>query len=127
MAMIKCPECGREVSSLAKTCPNCGFSIADATNDVIRIFIQQHPTVLGMHVKIKEYETGKLLAEIPSGTVAEIKTAKAIKIGFYGMTRIAMCVATVSPQNGGKYKATWGTGFFAPSINACVKVDIIDA
>lgn len=25
MALIKCPECGKEISSLAKTCPNCGY------------------------------------------------------------------------------------------------------
>ena len=24
MALIKCPECGKEISSLAKVCPNCG-------------------------------------------------------------------------------------------------------
>lgn len=28
MALIKCPECGREVSSMAKACPNCGCPIA---------------------------------------------------------------------------------------------------
>ena len=27
MAMIKCPECGKEISDLAETCPNCGFPI----------------------------------------------------------------------------------------------------
>ncbi len=27
MAMIKCPECGREISDLAEKCPNCGFPI----------------------------------------------------------------------------------------------------
>lgn len=27
MAMIKCPECGKDISDLAKTCPNCGFPI----------------------------------------------------------------------------------------------------
>lgn len=27
MAQIKCPECGKEISSLAKTCPNCGYPI----------------------------------------------------------------------------------------------------
>lgn len=25
MALIKCPECGKEISSFAKACPNCGF------------------------------------------------------------------------------------------------------
>ena len=27
MALIKCPECGREVSDTAPTCPNCGFAL----------------------------------------------------------------------------------------------------
>lgn len=29
MALIKCPECGHEVSSEAKNCPNCGYPIAE--------------------------------------------------------------------------------------------------
>lgn len=28
MAIIKCEECGKEVSSKAKACPNCGFNVA---------------------------------------------------------------------------------------------------
>ena len=28
MALINCPECGREVSSVAPACPNCGFPVA---------------------------------------------------------------------------------------------------
>lgn len=27
MALIKCPECGNDVSSLARMCPNCGYNI----------------------------------------------------------------------------------------------------
>lgn len=29
MALIKCPECGKEVSSAAKACPNCGCPMED--------------------------------------------------------------------------------------------------
>lgn len=29
MALIKCPECGKEVSSDAKTCPHCGKPIGN--------------------------------------------------------------------------------------------------
>jgi uncharacterized membrane protein YdbT with pleckstrin-like domain len=29
MAMIACPECGREVSTAAKACPACGFPVAE--------------------------------------------------------------------------------------------------
>ncbi len=25
MALVKCPECGKEISDQAKSCPNCGF------------------------------------------------------------------------------------------------------
>ena len=28
MALIKCPECGKEVSTNADTCPNCGTPLA---------------------------------------------------------------------------------------------------
>ena len=27
MAMINCPECGKEISDNAKSCPNCGYSL----------------------------------------------------------------------------------------------------
>ena len=29
MALVTCPECGREVSSAAKACPACGFPVAE--------------------------------------------------------------------------------------------------
>ena len=29
MAMMQCPECGREISDAAATCPHCGFPIGD--------------------------------------------------------------------------------------------------
>lgn len=127
MAMIKCPECGKDVSSSAANCPNCGYPIASNTNNVVRIKIEQHPTIRGSYVTIKDFATGKKLCSTPSGSIAEIKTDKPITIGFYGMTKIPMHVETVSPENGGKYKATWSIGIFSPAIRSCHKVDIIDA
>ena len=29
MALIQCPECGNQVSTAAKSCPNCGFPVAE--------------------------------------------------------------------------------------------------
>lgn len=31
MALIKCPECGKEVSNNAEACPNCGYSLKPST------------------------------------------------------------------------------------------------
>ena len=33
MALIKCPECRKEVSSMAITCPYCGFPIKESLNE----------------------------------------------------------------------------------------------
>ncbi len=35
MALIKCPECGHEVSDKASSCPNCGYPIRSAENPVL--------------------------------------------------------------------------------------------
>ena len=32
MALIKCPDCGKEVSDVAPACPNCGRPIAQQQN-----------------------------------------------------------------------------------------------
>lgn len=34
MAMINCPECGKEISSQANNCPHCGYPISERTNGV---------------------------------------------------------------------------------------------
>lgn len=35
MALIKCPECGREISTLAETCPHCGYPIKNTQKKVV--------------------------------------------------------------------------------------------
>ena len=32
MSLIKCPECGKEVSSSAPTCPHCGYPLKKTTS-----------------------------------------------------------------------------------------------
>lgn len=40
IALIKCPECGREISDKANSCPNCGCPLADmTTSGTVRIKI----------------------------------------------------------------------------------------
>ena len=43
MALIKCSECGKEVSDKAASCPNCGAPIKALTNDVIMIQLTETP------------------------------------------------------------------------------------
>lgn len=35
MALVKCPECGKEISDRASACPNCGYPLAKERNNPI--------------------------------------------------------------------------------------------
>ncbi|MDO4373156.1 MAG: zinc ribbon domain-containing protein [Clostridia bacterium] len=127
MALITCPECGSQVSSMAKTCPNCGYGIAAETNDIIRIRIDNDPQIPGYSVRIFNADTKQLITAVRSGSVAEIKSSKDLRIYFAGMTGMPMLTTTVSPKNGGRYHAVWGPGLFSSKTVSCSKVDVIDS
>ncbi len=82
MAMIKCPECGKEVSDKAIACPNCAFPIAEAKNDgFIRIKLGTIKSK-GISGKQKVTITGddKILWEGIAGLIAEFKIENSIKV-----------------------------------------------
>ena len=39
MALIKCPECGKEISDKAKACPECGYKMKKSKKKFIPILI----------------------------------------------------------------------------------------
>lgn len=47
MALIKCPECGAEISDLATTCPKCGAPIAQS-KDKLSSNLDEVDTILDM-------------------------------------------------------------------------------
>lgn len=78
-------------------------------------------------VYIYNAATDALITSVRSGSVAEIKNSKDLRIYFTGMTKSPMLYATVSLKNGGKYHAVWGLGLFFAKIVSCSKVDVIDS
>jgi len=104
MALIKCPECGKEVSSNAAVCPNCGTPIKVDTT--IRVQFPQTGTILNCYV----YDSkGNTLAKCSVGEIASFKSEQPIDIeakmkGFFGSAKI-----TANP--GGRYAVStkfWG-------------------
>lgn len=124
MALIKCPECGKEVSSVAKNCPFCGFPVSKAQSNIVQISIDRHPNVFGCLVPIKD-AAGRLLVNANAGSVATIKTDKPIVIQLCGVFGGCFITATVCP--GKKYRATWGVGLFQARIQNCFEIDVIDS
>lgn len=86
MALIKCPECGKQISNQAASCPNCGFPIANRPTSVkIRCLSDDR-----MVRKMKFSIAGRVVAEAPLGSVATIEIKRpteiyvTIVLGFIG-------------------------------------------
>ena len=52
MALIKCPECKREVSDQTTSCPHCGYKINGITNDTKNKIIKTILCALGIIISI---------------------------------------------------------------------------
>ncbi len=49
MALIKCPECGSEISDMATSCPQCGYPIQEYFDDTPYDVISNHETKKCVH------------------------------------------------------------------------------
>lgn len=72
MALINCPECGKQISDKAGACPNCGCPIANAPTDVKIRALSDGNGVL----RSRYYIGGRMVAEVPVGSVATINIDK---------------------------------------------------
>ena len=76
MSLIKCPECGKEVSDKAKTCVNCGYPIEEYLSE-INSKEEEKPTCLlcGSEIKGDEdycLECGNRLTTYSLKTIKEV-------------------------------------------------------
>ena len=70
MAMINCPECGKEISNKAATCPNCGCPISENNEGKKTFSLQSQEEYLvcpycnsrELHAEQKGFSGGKALA-----------------------------------------------------------------
>ncbi|MDR0839379.1 MAG: zinc ribbon domain-containing protein [Oscillospiraceae bacterium] len=128
MALIKCPECGQEISDRADSCPKCAYPIAGTRSDgKVRIKISIPPDGGLYIVRIFEVATERLLAEGRAGGIFEFSVTRPTRIKFCGVIKKEQLITTVDATGGGRYNATWKMGFFSPVIGGCSKVDVIDS
>ena len=80
MALIKCPECGTEVSDKAIACPKCAYPIAEIANrGKIRIKVYpQSEYYVQQLVSISS--NGQLLWQGHTGEIAELKIDQPIRV-----------------------------------------------
>lgn len=82
MALIKCPECGKEVSSKAASCPNCGCPLSGAkANNEVKIQMPNNIAVGAAGLFSKRYAVvttrqGRVLWEGKHGQCASFEIAE---------------------------------------------------
>lgn len=66
MALISCPECGREISDRANSCPHCGCPLAEK-NEVATFCLQREAKIFFCAIKYDVYLDGQLWGKLKNG------------------------------------------------------------
>lgn len=136
MALIKCPECGTEVSDKAQNCSKCGYPIealSPSGTVKIKLSFLKHQSGFSSKQKASIISGEKTLWEGQVGDIAEIyfdgETEITVKY-HTSMTKFgAKCSGTISPSKSKKYavatsKSAMGMGAGSIKLQA---VDVFDA
>ena len=84
-------------------------------------------TSIGAYVRVLG-PNGNVLGEAVAGGVIEIQSDKDIPgCQIKTLTSLNYCTVTLSPKNGGRYRASWGVGLFGAVIKSCTPVDSINS
>jgi uncharacterized OB-fold protein len=97
MALIKCPECGRQVSSQASACPNCGYPIkgvsftARATPAAPAMLKFTSKDRTAKFAIVRHANTGRELARIDRETARSINITRPTEITFHVRFAMGLC------------------------------------
>ena len=104
MAIIKCPECGKEVSNKALSCPHCGCPFVFLKNVTPkfykRIKIKRNTIRL-----LKEWILGLFFFFIAVPCISLLLASSGISIYFMALFGVAVIVAFIKWENGFSKKA----------------------
>ena len=103
MALITCPECGKEISDKAKTCPNCGAPV-EVKTEAPENEVQSKPNIADRY---RKQQTEKKPKNSSLGIMAVIFSA----IGCTFFVGIIMGIVDLTKKDGRKHTAAkWAIG-----------------
>lgn len=131
MALIKCPECGKEISDKAHACPNCGCPLSEmVTSGIVRIkmpnnIVQGWAGLFSSRQAVIKDKTGTVLWEGKHGENASITIdgPKEIFIDLGGWANPVSGI--VKPKR--KYSLVQDMGMHMLATFRLTEVDLIDA
>lgn len=114
MALIPCPECGKQVSSAAVSCPDCGYPIAEQKNEgYVSIKICNG---LAGKVKVCKVDDSSVLWIGKAGQVAKFKIDEDTLVGFTWGFGSHGLIHQILVQANHKYELAWQQGFLSKDI-----------
>ena len=123
MALIQCPECGKEVSSSAKNCPNCGYPIEGCNEAQVKF--DSIGSNVSQNVKIYDATNGRFITESASGRIATIPVQSGNRSLIFETGGILSKRSPIFTVSGGKkYQAVWDT---SPTIKSVIALNQIDS
>lgn len=130
MALIKCPECGKEISDKAKSCPGCGCPISSSTK-IVKIKLPKTEQMADGFVGLFTSKATKIIANaqiIWSGKHGETAsfeidepTTITIDLGTWGNP------VTGEIEPGHKYNLVQDFGFHLKATFRLTEIDVIDS
>lgn len=133
MALIKCPECGKEVSDKAQNCINCGCPIEIISpSGTVRIKLSFVNVQGGFNGKQKAsiFVDGEIIWEGQTGETAEIyfdkSTTVTVKYHTSMMHYGGTCTGVIDPAKSKKYNVSTRVGFMSTKL-VIQPVDVFDA
>lgn len=134
MALIVCPECRKEVSDLATSCPNCGFPIKNLQSDDGMVQIRVNPlkssTGFNGNQRVSIFVGENIIWVGNVGDTANLKFSSptTIKIQYHLslMHYGGSCTGTIDSSKSKKYVVSARQGVMSTKI-ILQPVDIFDA
>lgn len=105
MALVKCADCGKEVSENAPNCPNCGAPIASKAKDVMIRFPVYSGQLFNNGVYIYDKKTGDVIAQGKQGETLTFDCTSPREIYVYVKGSFGKPEATVNP--GDRYEVAY--------------------
>lgn len=93
MSLVKCPECGKEVSDQANSCPNCGCPLKEEKNAKKKTTIEKGSIVKGLK---KHKGKAILILLLLLTPIYEIYGLVSGEFSI-GLTGLCLCMATIIP------------------------------
>lgn len=115
MSLIKCPECGREVSDKARACPHCGFAVSEAVQEG-KVVVYGYTQYSIVNPSITILVNGRPKGTVPKGGFLEIAIDETSEVTFKCGIRSASITAPSGKVT--KVKIAWdrATGKIIPQI-----------